>query len=332
MLKKNKILLISGAAMIATSGIVAGTVVGLSQSARTNESSLVDGPVYGSTPTTPVLTPSVPMSQSGIVMTRTGITTMSSTGQTFESFQLKLELGEDITKYGTLHFVKNGEKTTEITVVPGEKVQVEMELINPDKHTLLDLWVFDESNENVSLGVTKESDTLYTFTMPKADSEFYVSGSIGIKATFGEKEYNGWVYDFDTKRYTLEVKDKEFVFDDRDEGMQLQSGTKENPIRYRIKLNGNNVKIRHLIIPSGAELVFINTDGVELPYSERPVVYMDKNATLEIKGQMGRFRDVKYSKKVYFISRDWLGLAAQVEEDVLDYPNDYWSTVPAKEE
>lgn len=231
----------------------------------------------------------------------------------FTRYQLTLNIKDDISKYGKLVFVDtNGEELEgTISVTSGTKVYVKLTITNED-YTLLDLKVFDKANPNISLGVEKHNvkanDHYYSFVMPEEDSLFYDSGDIGLEAIFGKRQINGWVYDFASKTYAIDIAENTgpFVFDDttnNDQKLEAVEGSLST--QYRVYMNGNDVLIKNLTIPSGCQLMFIN-NPTDTPTSENktPAVYAEKYESVKINGVIGRYGSVKYSKTMGSIVND----------------------------
>ncbi|WP_033159683.1 hypothetical protein [Mycoplasmoides alvi] len=222
----------------------------------------------------------------------------------FTKYQLTIELKDEIARFATLSFVdKDGtDLGTSIFISPGQTIYVQMRMEGSD-YTLTDLKIFDIADPNISLGVEQIAgkDNFYSFTMPEAGSKFYQKNEIGIQAEFGKAQINSWTYDFSSRTYAITIEKGyigAFLFDDTTiEGQKLQA-VPNKFTQYRVYMNDNDVVIRHLTIPQGCQLMFINNKEDSKTNDKAPTVYLEKTDSITISGAVGQYGSVNYSNKM----------------------------------
>lgn len=225
--------------------------------------------------------------------------TLSDLKSLERKLELKLVNDESASKYGTLTFVdeEGNSLSSERTVVPGDKIIVKLELKDPETYTLTDLKVYDGEMDSVCLGVKKEvGREEYSFTMPEEGSKFYKTGKISIKGLFDAKSKNKWEFDFESRAYVITNSgDSGLVLG---AGYELVSGEVTNPVQYRFYLNDKDVTIESLTVPSGTQLMFINnkSDSNKEEF-KKPEVKFKTGGSFELKGAIGRYASVEYSKE-----------------------------------
>ena len=238
--------------------------------------------------------------------------------------QFVLTINEDPfhPQLGSISFInENGENTKQILAVPGQKIQIKATSSNDNFYTLIDLQVYDATSNN-TLGVTKlDKQNIYEFTLPSTTlsngqpNPFYSTGSIKIVPVFAENQMNDFIYDFNSKAYVLNINTDNYVFDDLGHANLRLIGTETGwaggtTIQYRIYLNGHNLTIKNLTVPSGAQLMFINNIKNENNGSTIPTVKLSENTfmyppqtgnqygQITVKGAIGRYGSVQYGKRM----------------------------------
>ena len=238
--------------------------------------------------------------------------------------QFVLTINEDPfhPQLGSISFInENGENTKQILAVPGQKIQIKATSSNDNFYTLIDLQVYDATSNN-TLGVTKlDKQNIYEFTLPSTTlpngqpNPFYSTGSIKIVPVFAENQMNDFIYDFNSKAYVLNINTDNYVFDDLGHANLRLIGTETGwaggtTIQYRIYLNGHNLTIKNLTVPSGAQLMFINNIKNENNGSAIPTVKLADNTymfppetgsqygKITVNGAIGRYGSVQYGKRM----------------------------------
>lgn len=251
-----------------------------------------------------------------------------NSNQEKSTYQLKIKTSSQLEKYGSIEFItNNGESTNKdtITAKPGDKVQVKV-TITDSNYTLTDLKIFSNGNPSITLGIQKEQDNIYSFVLPQETLDngeknpFYSSTDLVVRAKFGPTKYNNWTYDIESKSYNIVVPQNDWVFDDvADANYKLQEGSLEhnkdedeipgeNVIQYRIYLDGHDMTIKNMTIPSGAQLMFINnktntTNGTTPKVSLETNTYMfppqeNGYGKFDVKGVVGRWGSVSYEGRL----------------------------------
>ena len=250
-----------------------------------------------------------------------------------QKYELTIKTTDEFNKLGKIEFYneKTGQTSTETTMIvtPGEQISVKVTVNDPETYTLGDLKVFDSANPSVMLETEQLLKTdVYRFTLPNeklANGEanpFYETGQLTVRAKFVRAQLNAWTYDFASKTYNIEINKDGYVFDDvANTNLQLTSGKLdhdasqdeipgENVIQYRIYLNGHDLKIKNITIPSGAQLMFINNfyntvdEGRPTPQislSDNTWMFPPEGAQygkITVQGAVGRWGSVEYSGRL----------------------------------
>ncbi len=258
--------------------------------------------------------------------------TSREAGQT-QKYELTIKTTDEFNKLGKIEFYneKTGETSTDttITVTPGQQISVKVTVNDPETYTLGDLKVFDSANPSVMLETEQLLKTdVYRFTLPneKLDNgkpnPFYETGKLTVRAKFVRTQLNAWTYDFASKTYNIEINEDGYVFDDvANTNLKLTSGKLdhnasqdeipgENVIQYRIYLNGHNLEIKNITIPSGAQLMFINNfyntvdEGKPTPkisLSDNTWMYPPEGSQygkITVQGAVGRWGSVEYNGRL----------------------------------
>ena len=258
--------------------------------------------------------------------------TSREAGQT-QKYELTIKTSDKFNELGKIEFYdeKTGQTSTKttITVTPGQQISVKVTVNDPETYTLGDLKVFDSANPSVMLETEQLLKTdVYRFTLPneKLDNgkpnPFYETGKLTVRAKFVRTQLNAWTYDFASKTYNIEINEDGYVFDDvANTNLKLTSGDLnhdasqdeipgENVIQYRIYLNGHNLEIKNITIPSGAQLMFINNfyntvdEGKPTPQislSENTWMYPPEGSQygkITVQGAVGRWGSVEYNGRL----------------------------------
>ncbi len=258
--------------------------------------------------------------------------TSREAGQT-QKYELTIKTSDKFNELGKIEFYdeKTGQTSTDttITVTPGQQISVKVTVNDPETYTLGDLKVFDSANPSVMLETEQLLKTdVYRFTLPneKLDNgkpnPFYETGKLTVRAKFVRTQLNAWKYDFASKTYNIEINEDGYVFDDvANTNLKLTSGKLdhdasqdeipgENVIQYRIYLNGHNLEIKNITIPSGAQLMFINNfyntvdEGKPTPQislSENTWMYPPEGSQygkITVQGAVGRWGSVEYNGRL----------------------------------
>ena len=248
--------------------------------------------------------------------------TDNNVDSTMGQFVLTINQSDSNKSLGTISFVKaNGEDTQSILATAGQNIKIKA-TPNANHYTLIDLEVYDASSSN-TLGVTKLDDQdIYEFTLPEptlpdgSTNPFYETGTLQIVPTFAEKQMNDFIYDFNSHAYVLNINTDNYIFDDvKHNNLQLR-GTEtawagnDKSIQYRIYLNGHDLTIENLTVPSGAQLMFINNINNNNENGKTPTVKLSDNTymfgpddgqyhgKITVKGVIGRFGSVQYGQRM----------------------------------
>ncbi len=171
---------------------------------------------------------------------------------------------------------------------------------------------------NNTLGVNQIDGATYEFKLPPETSPdgrpnpFYDGNkSLSVDVSWTLKSINSWEYEWidgtDSGLYAISVNEDNFIFDDvahPDLAMKtvqdsLTGANKANVI-FRIYLNGHNMAIRNMTIPSGVQLMFIN-NKTNTNNGERPVISLTKDSKFseyDVHGVIGRWGSVDFSKEL----------------------------------
>ena len=258
--------------------------------------------------------------------------TSREAGQT-QKYELTIKTSDKFNELGKIEFYdeKTGQTSTKttITVTPGQQISVKVTVNDPETYTLGDLKVFDSANPSVMLETEQLLKTdVYRFTLPNEKwdngkpNPFYETGKLTVRAKFVRTQLNAWTYDFASKTYNIEINEDGYVFDDvANTNLKLTSGDLnhdasqdeipgENVIQYRIYLNGHNLEIKNITIPSGAQLMFINNfyntvdEGKPTPQislSENTWMYPPEGSQygkITVQGAVGRWGSVEYNGRL----------------------------------
>ena len=258
--------------------------------------------------------------------------TSREAGQT-QKYELTIKTSDKFNELGKIEFYdeKTGQTSTKttITVTPGQQISVKVTVNDPETYTLGDLKVFDSANPSVMLETEQLLKTdVYRFTLPneKLDNgkpnPFYETGKLTVRAKFVRTQLNAWTYDFASKTYNIEINEDGYVFDDvANTNLKLTSGDLnhdasqdeipgENVIQYRIYLNGHNLEIKNITIPSGAQLMFINNfyntvdEGKPTPkisLSDNTWMFPPEGyqyGKITVQGAVGRWGSVEYNGRL----------------------------------
>ena len=108
----------------------------------------------------------------------------------------------------------------------------------------------------------------------------------------------------------MEITKEGFVFDDvTNPGHKIVDLENDHvynqPTQFRVYLGGHNIKIKNLTVPAGTQLMFINESEYSNTLDNRPTPIIDLDGgyrkmdeQLVIKGAIGRYGDVEYSRKM----------------------------------
>ena len=258
--------------------------------------------------------------------------TSREAGQT-QKYELTIKTTAEFNKLGKIEFYneKTGQTYTNTTipVTPGQQISVKVTVNDPETYTLGDLKVFDSANPSVMLEIEQLLKTdVYRFTLPNETLDngkpnpFYETGKLTVRAKFVRAQLNAWTYDFASKTYNIEINKDGYVFDDvANTNLRLTSGKLdhdasqdeipgENVIQYRIYLNGHDLEIKNITIPSGAQLMFINNfyntvdEGKPTPQislSENTWMYPPEGSQygkITVQGAVGRWGSVEYNGRL----------------------------------
>ncbi len=228
---------------------------------------------------------------------------------------------------GTVTF-KDGSMSKDFSV--GEPISILVNILNTD-YTIKTVKVHSQSNVdangigNNTVSVNKISDAEYTFKLPKETNDlgepnpFYDGNpNISVDVAWTLKKINAWEYDWmdgtDSGNYMIKLNE-DFIFDDvANPELKMETvkdsatGAPEANMIYRIYMNGHNMAIKNMTIPSGVQLMFINNKGNTVE-GETPVVSLTKDSTFSekyIQGGIGRWGSVDYSKDVQVVLNLWI--------------------------
>lgn len=127
---------------------------------------------------------------------------------------------------------------------------------------------------------------------------------------------NDFIYDFNNHAYVLNINTDNYVFDDvKHNNLQLRGtetawASNNKSIQYRIYLNGHDLTIENLTIPSSSQLMFINNINNNNENGKTPTVKLSNNTymfelkdgqyhgKITVKGVIGRYGLVKYGQKM----------------------------------
>ena len=236
--------------------------------------------------------------------------------ESFRKFELSFEkLNEQSKGKAGFYFENtNGELYNKVLASFDDKVYFKVQMNDKNNLTLTDLRVYVNNNEAWSLGVYNVEGDQYKIQIPSEDSDWAKESTsdsvITFKAYFGLAKINDWVYHFNSRIYAMEIKEEDFVFDDvKNEGHRIVALEGEQtyiqPTQFRVYLNNFNIKIRDLTIPKGTQLMFINQpeysntlDNKKAPIIDLEGGYRKMDEQLVIKGAIGRYGDVEYSRKM----------------------------------
>ena len=209
-----------------------------------------------------------------------------------------------ITNNSDIGFVSFEDGSLTMNAIGGQKINVKI-TINDDRYTLVGLNIYDQANPNISLGSTKESDSIYSFIVPEikdsneleqGQGQFFQTGNISIDPIFDLKQINCWTYDYSTQTYNFTVPYDNFVFDDV-AYPELQLAPNNSYKLFNIYLNNHNIYIKNLTIPSGVQLMFKNNEE-NTNNAKVPVIGLTSDSTFNhdsVHGVIGRFGSCQYS-------------------------------------
>lgn len=251
--------------------------------------------------------------------------------ETASTYQLTIKTSSQFEQYGSIEFITKdgGTSTNAITAQPGDTVKVKVTMKNND-YTLTDLKIFSEGNPSITLGIQKVDNNTYSFTLPQEKLDdgslnpFYQpdNNSLTVRAKFGPNKYNDWTYDIESKSYNIVVTEDNWVFDDvKNTNLKLVGGKLEhnpdedeipgeNVIQYRIYLQGHDMKIKNMTIPSAAQLMFINNPENSSTNGKTPTISLEsdtymfppeengKYGKFDVKGVVGRWGSVSYEGRL----------------------------------
>ncbi len=228
---------------------------------------------------------------------------------------------------GTVTF-KDGSIASDFAV--GEEIFLVVDIHNID-YTIQTIRVHSASNVNEdgngndNVGVYKENDASYKFTLPSetnpdgTPNPFYdESNKLSVDVAWTLKKINAWEYDWmdntDSGVYAINLN-QDFIFDDV-ENPELQmktltdsvTGEAQPNVIFRIYMNGHNMAIRNMTIPSGVQLMFINNKANTYE-GQIPMVSLTKDSKFteaSVHGGVGRWGSVDFSKEVKVILNLWV--------------------------
>ena len=230
-------------------------------------------------------------------------------------------------KKGIVTF-KDGSSSKEFGVKEPIAIRV---IINDVDYTVQTIRVHSQSNingdgeGNNNVSVNKVSDAEYTFELPSetlADGKpnpFYDGNpNITVDIAWTLRHINAWEYDWmdgtDSGNYMIKLN-QDFIFDDvanpllkMETVLDSATGKPQANVIYRIYMNGHNMAIKNMTIPSGVQLMFINNKGNTVE-GETPVVSLTKDTKFtekSVQGGIGRWGSVDFSKDLKVVLNLWV--------------------------
>ncbi len=182
----------------------------------------------------------------------------------------------------------------------GETITLAVNIKDPN-YTVQTIKVHSQSNVdkdgigNNTTGVNQIDAATYEFKLPEETSPdgrpnpFYDGNkNLSVDVYWTLKKINAWEYDWldgtDSGNYAISVNKDNFIFDDvanPDLAMKTVldsvTGKPQPNVIFRIYLNGHNMAIRNMTIPSGVQLMFIN-NKTNTYQGERPVISLTKDS------------------------------------------------------
>ena len=170
---------------------------------------------------------------------------------------------------------------------------------------------------NNTVAVYKVDDATYKFKLPAETSPdgrpnpFYDGNhNLNVDVYWTLKKINAWEYDWmdgtDSGNYMIRLNE-DFVFDDvENPNLKMETildsvtGEALPNVIFRIYMNGHNMAIKNMTIPSGVQLMFINNKGNTYE-GEIPVVSLTKDTKFtekSVQGAIGRWGSVDFSKQL----------------------------------
>ncbi len=210
-----------------------------------------------------------------------------------------------------------------------EEVFIMIDIRNVD-YTVQTIRVHSQSNVsaegegNWNAGVSKVNDACYKFKLPaekNADgkpNKFYDGNpNISVDVSWTLKNINAWEYDWvdntDSGNYMIKLN-QDFIFDDvanpelkMETVLDSVTGKPQANVIYRIYMNGHNMAIRNMTIPSGVQLMFINNKGNTVE-GKTPIVSLTKDTKFtekSVQGGVGRWGSVDFSKDLKIVLNLW---------------------------
>lgn len=310
MKKSLKNLLIASSSIMGATIVAGSTAAGivLNQEENTKSASVASYSVENGVKVNETTMPSGTTSESSATTgTSNSITNEDSN---FTKFIMSIANNDSTCHHGNIKFEGTGDSDS-IQVSPGQTIKFIVTTTNSD-YILGDLWVYASNNHNVSLEITQISETEYSITMPPITIDdkpnpFYSSSEIKVTPIFCKKSINFWKYEFPSRSYVINVESDSKVYDDKDHNELLMEGGKTRNIQYRIYMNGHDLQIRNITIPSGAQLMFLNNIKNEVKESKMPTVSLCSNTWLtkvdnanqiDVQGGIGRFSSVNYGQRM----------------------------------
>ena len=240
--------------------------------------------------------------------------TVTNVDDQFSKFTMSINNVDSTSTRGSIKFIIDGKETTEsIQVSPGQTIEFSV-TTNDANDRLGDLRVYASNNPGVSPEIKEISINKYLVTMPPATingraNPFYSSNEIKVTPIFCKKNINLWDYEFASRSYVLNVKQDNGVFDDKTYNQIKMEGSKDNTrsVQYRIYMNGHDLQIKNITIPSGAQLMFLNNIHNTNDKKAIPTVSLAANTWLtevenadqiDVKGAIGRFSSVNYGTRM----------------------------------
>ncbi len=255
------------------------------------------------------------------------VQTVQQNFETVASFSIKAKDPVTNTYTLTIHNADNskGEVTfdnglNEAEFVADKDIFINLNIKNPD-YTIQTVKVHSQTNVdengvgNWNVGVNKVSDTRYSFKLPKETlpngepNKFYDGNSnLLVDVCWTLKNINAWEYDWldgtDSGNYMIKLN-QDFIFDDvanpelkMETVVDSATGKPQANVIYRIYMNGHNMAIKNMTIPSGVQLMFINNKGNTVE-GTTPVVSLTKDSKFDekhIHGGIGRWGSVDFAK------------------------------------
>ena len=346
MKKKSKVIILSsvvaGGAVVAAATLIPTVLKNKNSKNTIIETKDIKNPIINKNDDTNSSTPMVDLKEPVIESSKPSIDQQAT-----KKFKLSFkELNEKSKDKATFKFYdkdKFTEKTDEVEASFEDKVYFKVEYTDSSKDTILtDLRVY-VGTEAWSLGVYYDSDKdIYEITIPSEDSDWAkeflkdkgIIVNLEFKAYFGPKKINDWTYDFNSRTYAIEIvesmitdaKTRTFVLNDNDEKYKLKAleddQTYIKPTQFRIYLSGFNIEIENLTIPEKTQLMFINESEYSNTLDNRPAPtislkggYRKMDEQLKIKGAIGRYGDVEYSRSMQAVC----GLPVILEHEDMDW-------------